>query len=165
MGQEARKRASAVATDDEHRPRARAIDRPRALESPSARPRTPLSGARPRVVLVCASHLVRMRLARLVLNVDCEVAVVGSNAELASLPGAAPVVALVHLGRHGCKTLVEGLLARWPGMVVVGLRDGGALRHGEAAADLERHAPQAKIWAYDAPFGELAESLRQLVSG
>jgi hypothetical protein len=102
-----------------------------------------------------------MRLARLVLHVHCDVLVVGSFVELATLTDAAPAMALVHFGRHVPEIVLEGMVARWPTIEVVALYDESGLPMPAVQGVLERCGVRAsECLAFDAPFGELARAVQ-----
>ncbi len=96
-----------------------------------SRRRAPVSGPRPRVLLVYGAQFARMRLARHVLQAHCNVVVVSTFADLAVVSAPFPTVALVHLGHDNVGILLEGMVARFSEVRVVAILAHASVRDAE----------------------------------
>lgn len=111
----------------------------RAGVDPDATQRPPTTSrgpSRQRVALVHGDRFARVAIARQLLHMGCDVVVVDSFADLASIEGGFPRLAIAHMGARNVGVLLEGIvtLRREVGVVAIVPRDG----HAAAEAQLVR---------------------------
>lgn len=101
-----------------------------AYDPPPAPPTS--RGARPRVALVHGDRFARVGIARQLLHMGCDVVVIDSFADLASIEGSFPRLAIAHMGARNVGVLLEGMVTLRRDLGVVAIAPRGSLTGAEA---------------------------------